>query len=202
MRQAWSDEARSGRVSLGGVRRGRVRLGRQVEARLGAFWSGWSWSGRREKEKTMVYKYAVNGIFPISAQTAGEELEKIERKHGEVTKELVLESARSAKSVLHPCFEWNDTKAAEKFRLTQATRLINAVTIVVDEAEVTEVRAFVNVTDSNKGRFINVQSALTDEDAREIVLRRALNELQAFKKKYADLSELAVVFAAIAQIVA
>ena len=51
----------------------------------------------------MVYSY--KGFnFPVPAQVAGEEIEKIERQYGAATKENILDSARSEDSPLHPIF--------------------------------------------------------------------------------------------------
>lgn len=51
--------------------------------------------------------------------------------------------------------------------------------------------------DNAQGRYINIADAMTDQETREIVLTRAMRELETFRQKYSDLSELADVFAAI-----
>lgn len=147
----------------------------------------------------MVYKYSTQ-YFPIPAQVAGEELEKIEAKYGELTNENVLKAARAKSSKLHPCFEWDDKIAAEKYRLHKAGQLIRSVTVVIEEAESKEVRAFVNISDEPTGRYINIQAALSEEDTKAVVLARAYAELRAFQKKYQDLTELSAVFKAIADV--
>lgn len=135
----------------------------------------------------------------VPAQVAGEELERLERKHRELTPTIVLDSARSEKSVLHKVFEWNDTKAAEKYRLQQAGLLIANLTVKIEgEQNLEPTRAFVNIEkDERKGRFINVQTAFQYQETREVVLQNALKELISFKKKYAGLNELAKVFESI-----
>lgn len=149
----------------------------------------------------MVYKYR-SFRFPVPAQVVGEELEKIEAKEGELTKENVLKAARAKSSKIHKCFEWDNEKAAEKFRLHQANLLIDSVVVIYDEAPDTEVRAFVNIGDNAQGRFISVRSALENAESKDIVLARAIAELQAFKRKYENLSELSKVFSVIAELVA
>lgn len=146
----------------------------------------------------MVYKYN-KFAYKVPAQVVGEHFEKIEKKFGEVNRENVLESARPKKSPIHELFEWDDSVAAEQYRLTQAGLLITNLDVEIEEAdkEPTVVRAFMNISESTKGTFINVNSAFQNGDTREIVLKRALQELQAFKKKYFELSELADVFATI-----
>ena len=145
----------------------------------------------------MVYEWR----FPmgIPAQKAGAELERIERKHGALTAATVLDESRDSKAVLHPCFEWDDTKAAEKYRLSQARCIIASLTVTVREEQRAPVRAFVNVAETRRdeGKFINVAAALSDADMRRIVIRHAIAELESFLKKYRGLEELAEIFAAI-----
>lgn len=58
-------------------------------------------------------------------------LEELTRKaSGNLTPSAVLAEARKKTSVLHRMFEWNDTKAAEKYRLFQARELIASVQYV------------------------------------------------------------------------
>jgi cell fate (sporulation/competence/biofilm development) regulator YlbF (YheA/YmcA/DUF963 family) len=166
-----------------------------VVARLG-------WLGNNHKIKGGIYMvYQWRFTMAVSAETAGKELERVEQKHGKVTPELVLEESRSKKAPLHKIFEWNDSVAAEKYRLTQAGQIINNLVVVLDEYEQHEpVRAFVNVNANapkKTGEFINIVSAIQQEDTRAIVVANALRELQEFKKKYKQLTELSSVFAEI-----
>lgn len=146
----------------------------------------------------MVYKWRFYN-YKVDANIVGQEVEKLEKKHGEVTAQLLLDNARSKKSKLHDLFEWDDTVAAEKYRLTQATQIITALAVVYEDIteEPKTVRAFANIGAKNKGSFITMATALSDEQSRAIVLKHALEELQAFRSKYADLTELAEIFAGI-----
>ena len=147
----------------------------------------------------MVYDWKRN--MPIRAQAAGEYLETLEQAHGEITPKIVLDSARSEDCLLHPCFEWNDGVAAEKYRETQARFLIRNLVVKVEQADSTPqaVRAYVNVAQDTgtTGSFIAVKTAMDDAEMRAQFLKNALRELQAFQEKYKNLSELAGVFSAI-----
>jgi hypothetical protein len=59
------------------------------------------------------------------------ELEDIYDDKGELLEEDVLLAARDPKSAMHDHFEWNNSKAAEAYRLEQARHLIRSVTIKV-----------------------------------------------------------------------
>lgn len=147
----------------------------------------------------MVYQYKVP-YARVSAQTAGEELARIEREKGALTPELVVDASRAESAPLHPVFEWNDKKAAECYRIVQAGSLIRNVTVKIEEAPRMEpVRAFVNVAPvgKRKGVFVSIKSAMDDADSRETVIARALAELEKVKEKYKNLQELAGIFAEI-----
>ncbi len=146
----------------------------------------------------MVYSYKLYQ-YKVPAEVVGEEFEKIEKQYGKLTNELVLQSAESEDSPLHEIFEWDDAVAGHKWRLEQATKLIVNLTVEVESNNKPKaVRAYLNVSeDDRRGTFINVNSAFNNPDTREIVLKRALNELEMFKKKYSELSELSMVFAQI-----
>lgn len=146
----------------------------------------------------MVYSWNKQG-YSISAEIVGKEFCKIEKQYGALTSENVLESAKSDDSPLHDIFEWDDTIAANKYRLYQATKLICNLKceVATDEEKTFVVRAYLNVSENKKGSFVNVQSAFENPDSRKLVLERALQELESFKNKYMELSELASVFDAI-----
>ena len=161
-------------------------------------------SGRlKKKGETMVYekKYSWRFNKSVSAQVAGEVMERIEKRDGELTKEAFLEESRPEDSPTHGLFEWDDTAAAEKFRLAQSRICIQdiVVTIVKNTETPKTVHAFVNTNSAigrkEKASYSNIEVALSDEDKRKVVLRNAFYELQIFEQKYSDYQELAGVFA-------
>ena len=94
----------------------------------------------------MVYDWKRN--MPVKAQAAGEYLEQLEKEHGEITPKIVLDASRAEDALLHPCFEWNDGVAAEKYREVQARYLIRNLVVFVerDDSSPQVVRAYVNVS--------------------------------------------------------
>lgn len=145
----------------------------------------------------MVYSYREKFGYSIPASTVGAEFEKIEARDGKVTNRAVLDSARPISSPIHNIFEWDDMKAAEAYRLRQATMLICNVVVVSEPEESKKpitVRAYVNVSNKKEGEFISVYNAFSDEEMREKVLSDAMNELASFKRKYANLKEFSKLF--------
>lgn len=149
------------------------------------------------------WKHAVTGC---SAQVAGEVMKSIEERDGSITPQAFLEASRPEDSPTHGAFEWDDSVAAEKFRLTQSRHMINNITVKIisdgDDNPKEKHVAFVNVTDGRHkpAEYKSVNIALSESDSRDIVLRNAMAELEAFQKKYETLTELAEVFSAIEKV--
>lgn len=59
----------------------------------------------------------------------------IRARRGELTARTVVDEATPEDSPIHPCFEWDNTKAADSYRLQQASTLIRAVITYVDNVE-------------------------------------------------------------------
>lgn len=138
----------------------------------------------------------------IDAQAAGEEMESLRVRHNNrLEPNMVVEAARKPGSALHDHFDWDDTTAANKYRLGQAGHLIRCITVEVTKSsgETAPVRAFVSVKRDEDRSYTSVQHALADDDLRAQVLSQAWQELEAWRKRHAELIELAKVFAVIDQ---
>lgn len=152
----------------------------------------------------MVYKYDWKvKTYPISADVAGKHFEELQKKEGVITCQNLLDSARPEDSAIHSCYEWDDGIAAEKYRLSQSGDLIrNLVRVAVadDGKDMKTYRAFVNISKADSfetGNFVDTEKALSNEETRKIVLKKALDELTAFQNKYETFEELSNVFSAI-----
>ncbi len=154
----------------------------------------------------MVYKeysWKVTGVG-CSAQDAGETISEIEKRDGVVTKESFLEASRPIEAPTHNAFEWNDSVAAEKYRLEQSGQIIRNLCVkIIKDGKPEKATAYVNVskTTADKAKYMSLQVALEDGENRNTVLGNALNELKAFKRKYERLSELAEVITVIDKVV-
>ena len=148
---------------------------------------------------TNKYSYRKGFNFKVPAQVVGETLEEL-AQNGDLTSARFLEVSRPEDAPTHNLFEWNDSVAAERYRLQQATVAINSVEVqIVNEATatVTPQAAFVNVVrkaTAQPGSFAPIEIALSDENMRSTLLLNALNELKSFRRKYNQLSELSDVF--------
>lgn len=150
------------------------------------------------------YEFASGARFQAGAKAddanaVGNRLEELRQKFkGELTPKDVVEDARSHNSPLHTYFEWNDSAAAEQYRLQQARALIRAVVAVVvnEEEPAKRVQAFVHVPEAGAPHYRRVDHAMSQERTRDMVLRQAFREFRAWQKRYEDIAELAELFEA------
>lgn len=146
----------------------------------------------------MIYKWKTYN-YKTSAAVAGSVCEELDRTVG-LTPENLVDASRPEDAPLHQEFEWNDELAAEEYRKTQARLLISNLSIVIEEQKLEPVRAFFSLQSGfrkNSGLYESTITILGDDLKREKLLETAKKELEAFKKKYEMLSELANVFEAI-----
>ena len=134
------------------------------------------------------------------------ELGKIYEREGTLTPTTVLEEAREETHPLHSFFTWDNTAAAESYRLIQAQYLIRSVKItIVEETKKITFRKYVNIRTEDEdsdsyspwgkfSKFVDVKDAVADDDMHKVLFESALSELRSFRRKYSALKELAVVF--------
>lgn len=156
-------------------------------------------------------KYSFRGMsLPVSAAKIGPYLEEIAKENdNKLNAKIVLNKAKDPKDLLHPCFDWDNKVAAEKWRLEQARSLISAIVITYKNGnEEVESKAFVNIIhdeygqlshnsfDRRKGTsyFVTVNDALSSTALKAYTLDQALIEMDNFQRKYSHLIELADIF--------
>lgn len=128
------------------------------------------------------------------------ELHRIAAQHGGMLNPAdVVEAARPKRSLLHRKFDWDDSAAAEKYRLWQARQLIS-VTVEFKGTEEKPLlqRVFVSLSsDREQGGYRDLEVVLRDPPTRAELLQDALDELSRIRKKYRELEELSQLFAAL-----
>jgi hypothetical protein len=109
------------------------------------------------------------------------ELVKVQQRYGSVSAHTVLREAKKKSSPLHNYFEWDDSKAAQKWRMHEARMLIATAKVYVSEVSPETVRAFVSLKTDEGRRFVETAEALTDDQiAAELfeTLLRRMNSLE------------------------
>ena len=145
-----------------------------------------------------IIKWSVSGVFKADANKCYEEIQEIGE---EVKPEQVLDKARDSDSELHKCFDWDDSSAAEKYRLHQARLVINHLIVVKrdveEEKEPVQFRVMLKNDTARESGYKQTLVMVRDEDEYKKMLEQAYRELHSFKQKYSCLSELAEILALI-----
>jgi hypothetical protein len=134
---------------------------------------------------------------PVSASVAGKELDRIRTSRGGYFKpEDVVDESRPANAPLHNVFEWNDTVAAEAYRVDQARYIIRGIVVrPMNDPDAPPIRPIVSIVkedDNEKPQhyYTGMAYALSEPDLRKQVLANALRDAQIFKDKWSQLTEL------------
>lgn len=133
-------------------------------------------------------------LFNADAQKVANEIRDIGE---DVTPTQIVERARDKGTELHKCFEWNDSVAADKYRLYQARKVVCHLVIreVEEKADSAPVRVF-HKTEQGGG-YKPFELIVKNKTEYEKLLEQAMSELRAFKAKYHTLSELDEILALI-----
>lgn len=124
-------------------------------------------------------------------QAIGEALQKItDGNNGRLTPSAVVTEATKRSHPLHRHFEWDDTVAAEAFRLDQARSLISSIEITSTDSDRGAARAFLSINDRGGRAYHAVSEVLVSRDLQLGVLRLALRDLTAFEKRFRDIQDI------------
>lgn len=136
--------------------------------------------------------------FKAKAEDVAKELESM--GDGFTRRQVVDYASEHTNSALHNCFEWDDTVAADRYRLHQAGTVIQNLKITIIKKdkppEKTNVSMFV-MPERKCGTYQKTEVVVKNIERYELLLNKAKSELQAFRNKYSMISELEEVFKAI-----
>ena len=127
--------------------------------------------------------------------------------NGRLSPQILLDHARDPSSPFHEDFEWNDDAAADKYRLVQASVMIRrwkgSIIRIDQEAKTISFQPVRRVQSpraergSGRSSYVTVEDIMADPELRKDMLQTALKELQSYRRRYSELSELAEVWAAL-----
>jgi hypothetical protein len=153
-------------------------------------------------------------------KTVSEELLIIKKKNGGLLDPAkVVDYARDPDTALHARFEWDDSKAAEGYRIWQARQVIRMELVVISQDDNGKISTFSDIKEE-AGKIVRTYvslgsdrrpeegergyrsliDVLSDAEMREQMLEEAKKDMNVFRRKYGALSELAKVFAAMDEI--
>lgn len=127
------------------------------------------------------------------------ELGELEKEHGFLTNEIVLERAKMHGSTLHDLIEWNDKEAAHKYRKTQASLIMNGI-VLQEIGSSVQVPYFYKVAlpdPANRGEItsgtVSIGNMEHHPDMLAEYLDRGRERLKRFRDRYAGIKEFAPV---------
>lgn len=149
---------------------------------------------RKLRKEAAKYKYSGGRSFGVSADVAGQELHRIAKERGHITSQVVVDEARPEDAPLHPAFEWDDEKAAERFRLVQASTLVRAVVVVSSDASTTaDHRAYMltKIDTETKAVYVDAQTVVDSPSMFADALTRLEKRLGEAQSSVRELQNLA-----------
>ena len=130
-----------------------------------------------------------------------EALKEIAKRDGGLLRpQAVVDAARPKNSPLHGAFCWNNTEAAQKYRLLQAQQLIRSFKIKLEDGGTAP--AFVNLSidrtgDKGDNPYRPAEDVAKAENLMAVAERDALEELNAIRGRYEQIKKLQDVWNAI-----
>ena len=129
--------------------------------------------------------------FKADAHKCADEIMEICEELESATPQQILEKARDSNTELHKCFTWDDTEAAEKWRISEARAVVRNLKIIEQKTdkqpEPTTIRDFYK-TDNESG-YKPTKLILKKPDEYKALVERCRSELLAIKQKFNSISE-------------
>ncbi len=138
-------------------------------------------------------------LSKANVQLVREAMKQLIEVHGYMTAKQLLELARPKNSPLHVLFEWDNTKAAENFRLQQAGTFIRCVRFkVLTEDGVCVVPETISVYhEPGRRGYVPTLTVMSDDELAGQAVAEAKEAYLRLRSRYATFKKLAPIHAAI-----
>ncbi len=131
--------------------------------------------------------YFANPIAHTDISAVVEELESIQESFGEITPKFVIESAKNKTSVLHDYFDWDDTNAANQWRLRQASKLLGSIEVnIISDSQPKNIQVPTVIKRqpaSKPTSLVKVGNSLITENEPSFFIKFLLKDLERIKAK-------------------
>jgi integrase len=150
-----------------------------VRVRLGLLWQvNLNYKIMEKNYQWRIKSFAKN----VDPDEAIREIQKVEAIYGKITADTILKAAQDKDCVLHDLFEWDNTKAAQHYRLQQARTLINNIEVkIISDGETRSVSVYEVVQSESGQQYKHIETLTFDEI--EQVKRATLKALSVLKFK-------------------
>lgn len=115
------------------------------------------------------------------------QLQTIYDEHGKLTPALVVQTARDPDHPLHSRFEWDDSVAAEKYRLTQGGELIRSIKLSYrdNRGDYKDIRQYHSFRSSEGGHSYEPVEKVANDPMLDRILKKDMErEWQSFRKRW------------------
>lgn len=139
--------------------------------------------------------------FKADPEKCYNEIESIKKssKANIIKSKEIVDFAKDSKTELHNCFTWDDSEAAEKYRIFEARQIVNSIVVVIEDNEnedmVVEFDVYENVGKGKDRGYLNMiyyENFANDE--MEAVYEEAQNLLKQAMDKIEKLKNIAQFF--------
>jgi hypothetical protein len=148
--------------------------------------------------------YRIAYLDKVEPEIFALRMESLKERTGEqITSAAVVQEARPDGSDIHGLFEWDDSVAADEYRLCQARNALNSLRVVrITDGQQTEERiAYVHIKEPEEGRHVYVSSEIVAQrvDYQDQAVEEALRYLKGFQRRYKHLRALEPLIDAVEQ---
>lgn len=135
-------------------------------------------------------------LFKANAEKVYSDISQIEEK---TPQNLVDYAEDHPDCELHKCFTWDDRKAANEYRKTEARQVLRLLVYTEDTKE-DEAPIQIRVLQNVEQEYKPVKLIVKNNDEYKALLKRAKAELAAFRVRYKQIAELETVLEAIDEV--
>lgn len=140
------------------------------------------------------YQWADGARIKSDATAVGKRFAELRKRNGgKLDPEAVVEDARDTRAPHHGEFEWNDTLAAQRDRISTARYLMRSIVeiIVTTKGTKRSFRAYFPVVKHQERAYRATKDIMVDQDLREQVVTNALKEHEAWEERYERIASFA-----------
>lgn len=135
----------------------------------------------------------------IDIELAVQEMERIETLYGSLTPQNILDASRPKNALFHSLFQWDDTLAAEHYRLQQARTILNNIEVtVVSDGQPKQIAVYEVIKQPSTAGAYKSINAMTIDDI-DFIRMRTLKELNILKDKLSVYKEFSKVSSSLNQ---
>ena len=136
---------------------------------------------------------------PRDAEVIGVFLEKLSLKHGQMlTSKQVLDAATPGHSPIHKYFEWDNSAAANRYRLDQAAGLLRAIVVIEEGKEFRPWCPAISI--DGQSTYVTVDFAKTHPYIQDLLLDKALQDIRNWALRFKTEARLEPILKAINQV--